>query len=434
MKIKLFLLSILGVFALTSCEDFLDEQPVSSLSKDNFYQDEPGMVTFSLAGAYALTRTAYLNEYLVSEQRTANSGLANPEGEWEQLNSNDVRSSNTLVNDYWDAQYAVLNSANFVIENIELLPEAMGKEQVKAEALYLRALMHFNLARNFNEFYYMNSTLTWEEAIDAPLTTASACYSSIIADLVAAIPSLPSSPKAGKASAGAAATLLADVYLTAGDKANAMSVLSDVIADSVYTLLPNFADNFNPDNEVHSESVYQICYIAEEESTGQDFSIEFSYDGFIGGANLPTDDLLSIWGVDVSNYLEYAGNDTRVLATAAELEGEIMNAKYGDDSEDWSGRDYYVYRYADVLLMYVESTLDGGSTSDADAIDRFNQVLSRATGTTVAGPITQDELLLQRRAEFAGENKYLYDLRRLGTGAPEKLEVPDRESSVRSGN
>ena len=74
----------------------------------------------------------------------------------------------------------------------------------------------------------------------------------------------------------------------------------------------------------------------------------------------------------------------------------------------------YILRYADVLLIYAEATMGGsGSTTDATALSAYNQVHTRA-GLLPVTAINIDELLRERKCEFAFEGDYWFDVQRQG--------------------
>jgi hypothetical protein len=74
----------------------------------------------------------------------------------------------------------------------------------------------------------------------------------------------------------------------------------------------------------------------------------------------------------------------------------------------------YILRYADVLLIYAEAVLAGGaSTADAAALKAFNAVHNRA-GLTSLTSITQNDILHERKVEFAFEGDYWFDIQRQG--------------------
>ena len=79
-----------------------------------------------------------------------------------------------------------------------------------------------------------------------------------------------------------------------------------------------------------------------------------------------------------------------------------------------TGINTYMIRYSDVLLTYVEATMGNStSTADANAITQFIRVRKRAGLTTPVSSISQDDLLRERRVEFAFEGQFWYDILRL---------------------
>jgi len=75
----------------------------------------------------------------------------------------------------------------------------------------------------------------------------------------------------------------------------------------------------------------------------------------------------------------------------------------------------HVIRYSDVLLTYAEAVMviQGGVASDPTALDAFNQVRTRA-GLTAMDSFNADDMLQERRAEFAFEGQRWFDLLRSG--------------------
>ena len=77
-------------------------------------------------------------------------------------------------------------------------------------------------------------------------------------------------------------------------------------------------------------------------------------------------------------------------------------------------------RLADVYLIYAEAILgNNGSTSDAEALKYFNKVRTRA-GVDPVAMINIDDVLKERRIEFAFEGQYWLDLVRLSYWNPAK--------------
>lgn len=92
--------------------------------------------------------------------------------------------------------------------------------------------------------------------------------------------------------------------------------------------------------------------------------------------------------------------------------------KYWDENAESTGKsgaNIPVYRYADVLLMCAEAkaTLDGGSTSDAIAVDAYFQVRHRALPNEARPTsITVDQVLKERAWELCYEFTGWYDMLR----------------------
>jgi hypothetical protein len=92
-----------------------------------------------------------------------------------------------------------------------------------------------------------------------------------------------------------------------------------------------------------------------------------------------------------------------------------------------TGINTMILRYADVLLIFAEATLGtNASTSDAAALSAFNKVRTRA-GLSSKTTITADDILKERRVEFAFEGDYWFDVQRQGfTKAKQIIEAQDR--------
>jgi hypothetical protein len=87
--------------------------------------------------------------------------------------------------------------------------------------------------------------------------------------------------------------------------------------------------------------------------------------------------------------------------------------KAGATNQD-AGNNIYLLRLADVYLCYVEACIgSGSSTSDALALDVFGRVRARAGLGTSATAITYDQLIRERRVEFALEGVNFFDIKRM---------------------
>jgi hypothetical protein len=131
----------------------------------------------------------------------------------------------------------------------------------------------------------------------------------------------------------------------------------------------------------------------------------------------------------VSNnlYAGYAANDTRRSPTFHTSQftytgityTQPFYRKYLDTTRipasrfDW-GINFIAIRYTDILMLKSECILRGAPGSRATDVDAVvNQVRARAGQPAIAN-VTLDQLLQERRKEFANEGSRWFDLQRSG--------------------
>jgi hypothetical protein len=234
-------------------------------------------------------------------------------------------------------------------------------------------------------------------------------------------------PAKGRANKGAAKSLLGKVYLTMGDKPNAVLLLKDVVdtyGGSKYDLLPTFASLWGNTTAQKNtkESIFEIQYLG---GVGNPYSIfwpgfapfeNFSITKYGGGMNMVTDDL----------YNEYEATDPRrdlSFYTGYTKAGVFVPIKFNkkwvdltaplDGGGEACNNNFMVLRYADVLLLLSEAT------GDAQYLNRVRaRVGLPAFGTGSYPSATYPTLDLaiehERRMEFALEYQRFFDLKRTG--------------------
>ena len=106
----------------------------------------------------------------------------------------------------------------------------LAKNRIKGEALFLRSLMYYHLAIAYGNIpLQIKPYVQGEELVQV---SASEIYNQLINDLNIAEEALPESyseGETGRATKGAAATLLAKVQLTLGQKSEAETVLRRIV-------------------------------------------------------------------------------------------------------------------------------------------------------------------------------------------------------------
>lgn len=94
----------------------------------------------------------------------------------------------------------------------------------------------------------------------------------------------------------------------------------------------------------------------------------------------------------------------------------------------------FILRYADVLLIYAEAVLNGGaSTSDGTALAAYNAVHTRAELPPVAS-FTLDDLLHERKVEFAFEGDFWFDIQRQGLAKASEMVSKQERGTIADNN
>lgn len=409
---------------ITSCEDdFLEPALSSAINGGSYYNNATELETAVVNmydGLQGVNSTsagdnhATQVEFYLTEMRSDNTRTKAQEGEAAQFESFAVEATNGIVADYYRSFYNVIFRANLVLANLEAAGTSAA--QFEAEAKFVRAYAYFNLVRLYGDIPLVTS-LTGPADTDLAYTRVASddVYDLIQADLNAAISGLDNTYRTRASKAGAQA-LLAKVELTRGNYGEARSLLESVVATGNYSLESNFHDVFY--DEDNSETIFSIGY----ETGGidsQNFSAEWlNAVGRTSGVNYVTADVRTAFDT-------YGGNRTAVSFRQDESQAtEYQVAKYFPNGElgpqyasdpTKAGNDWIVLRYADVLLMHVESILAGSNaTTDAAALASFQAVRDRAGLPIAVTEVTKDMLLNERRVELAFENHRLFDLMRMG--------------------
>ena len=445
MKLNIITTGIL-LFTLSSCEDFLDVVPETTLSTASFFQSEEDFEQ-AVGGIYAPLQDLYERDWIMTEMRSDNTffifDVANrgPKPE-EDVATFMVESNNRNVEDQWSYNYLIISRANQVLDAIrEVEFDESAKDNLTGQAYFLRAFAYFDLVKNFGAVPLFLEPATSYAGTFKAKSPVEDIYDQIIADATAATELLldKENQMPGRVTSSAAHTLLGDVYIRLERWADAETALRPVTTMG-YSLLPEYADIFRPTNKGNEEMIFEVEYT---EGTSQPLYSSFPYwflpelsDPSVitgvspaspngnGAMNTPTPDLVAAYEDKV--------NDQRFAASIAFYTGpsplvgvtynhtpyinkyQHLHAVYNQTGQNWP-----IYRYAEVLLMLAESLNEQGKP--AEALQYLNQVRSRAglEDITNANQSELSEIILhERRIELAFENKRWDDLVRKGLAVP----------------
>ena len=188
------------------------------------------------------------------------------------------------VNDYlnrkWISLYNGAQRANDVLRTLALVTDGSIPEdevvQIKAEAIFLRAVFHFEAAKLWRNIPYVDETVSFGNANYSVSNVEKPIWPLIEGDFQFAVDNLTSTkPEAGRANSWAAKAFLAKVFMFQHKYPEAKTLLDDIIANGVtaqgekYGLLPNYADNFNAMKKNSLESVFAAQMSVYDNSNGQ---------------------------------------------------------------------------------------------------------------------------------------------------------------------
>lgn len=434
-QFRFFMLYLLAVVALTSCEDALLEEP-KTIAAELFY-NTPSEVETAVNAIYNPIRSSRAEQIAILDAHTDwgyGRGSRAQYNDFAGFNANNINNAGLR----WNSFYLSIRNANLVIKNA---PEgtAISQEDIDkyvAEAKFLRALCYFDLVRNWSGVPLRTEDNL--EQIDLERSSVDEVYELIISDLTEAEAVLGDLPyQIGRPTTWAAKTLLADVYLFRGRYQDARDKAEEVIQSSKFSLVPVSSvedlrwDLFGPEITTTPEEIFYLKY-AREMSQG-------NYLLWI--LNHPSTGLYNFGGAyahyslsDNPFMVNWDDNDLRKgLWDPAEFglgPNTLVSGKYTDPAavdNSGAGNDLPIYRYAEVLLIFAEADARVANEPTVDAMEALNKVHRRAYGEDPTNASAIDfkiedynfdtfiDLVLQERAyEFIFEGKRWLTLKRTG--------------------
>ena len=448
LKYNMIAIALLG-FSFSSCSDFLEQNPQTDLSENDFYKTADDILS-AVNGVYSSLQEGdiYGNWYVFGEIPSDNtrnqlSGSVTTQNEFDQFY---IDTQNSMIANFWKAAYKVINRTNTVlgrIDGIEINTELANR--YKLECKFIRALMYFNLVRVYGDVPLVLKEISISESYDILREPKENVYNQIIADLKEAqdLPVSYSTAEDGRATQGAAKALLANVYMTLHKYAEAETILAEIINSGRYSLLENtpgslnidgYKNVFSPVNHNSKEGIFEIQFLKGGYGEGSNYANNFAPEnsgtnvvavGGTGGNNIPEMDIYNAYEEgdlrrDFSMSLGYYDNRKNNEWVESRYVCKFMDVPYQNND---ASNNYPVIRYADVILMYAEALNQNGKT--AEACKYLNMTRRRGFGyqTTETSPVdlqttdkAQFALMVEqeRRVELAFENHRWFDLIRTG--------------------
>lgn len=381
-------------------------------------------------------------------------------------------SERNMFNENWKAYYSAIFRCNKLLskmDQIDWKDDTEYKNYIEAQARFLRAYMYFDMVRIWENIPLI--TIPTEENL--PQAPVDDVYKLIAEDLVFASGATSDSYSAawaekndGRVNKWAAKALLARVYLfytgyyNKSDlvgivsKSDVLNGLEDIIQNGGYQLLEDYATmwpgsasykkNLEKDETKYagkgnSETVFAIKYNYTSNYDGQTDGnhwlvmlglrqvTAYPYSKGWGACTVPTEFWnafdakderrdLSIINItnekitaEIKDQREYTGfSNKKYTPISTIVNGKVMDAVEALGAVNFmigQYQDYVSIRYADVLLMAAE-------LGSGNAQTYFDRIRKRAG--LASKPVTQENIMNERRYEFAFEGHRFFDVLRMG--------------------
>lgn len=382
---------------------------------------------------------------------------------------------------YWKANFEVIKRANILLKNIDRCGMSEEKASaMKAEAIAIRALMYCNLTSVFRDVPYLTEPLTLAQA-QAPKTPKAEIAEAIIKDLKDNVSKLPSkgSESAGRMCREAGYAILGRIALFNQKWDEAISAYDQVIGKvSLFKSgdgsdpAKNFADLFTEANENAPEVLLSIHYKGPGLSEGQTFGVcwQAPMNAIEASLNL-AEDFYCTDGKPWNKSSVYEGPSSYLAASEDWKHWENRDPRFygtlwvtgmlwNGSAPSWNparssvairkwytpeevanehdaSLDYYVIRYAEVLLSMAEAKMEKGAPQ-SEVTKYINEVRARVNMPSVesveGAALSKEELRAvvrhERRVELAFEDLRFADLYRWGEFKNSLQRIKDDEASM----
>jgi hypothetical protein len=443
---KLSILALGALALLASC-NFLEKEPLVSLTPENFFTSAADAEA-SLTSCYdALQSSGAYGQDLITMGEMPSDNCASTNGDVNALDKIIWTPSTSQVTNVYRQGYVGVNRANIVLKYVPTITmDTARRRQILGEARFVRALSYFNLVRAYGGVPLRLTPTESGAPADVNLARATAdeVYNQVIADLQSAAIQMPAaqSNNRNRATRNSANALLARVQLTRRNWTAAQAAATKVLASNIQ--LGSFKSLFPAENK-GDESLFEIQYAGSADGGNgiPDLVLPYPIATYpFPKYNIPTTELLAyadtvndrrwaftgiimapngtdVVGRDHASYIDGKPGPPKPSVNSSNDIGPFV-FKWTSAGNNFSSPDNtYVLRYAEVLLTYAEAANEQTGPTQ-DVLNRLNPVRERAglAALTLGSPqalskqALRNEIDRQRRLELAFEGQRWFDLLR----------------------
>lgn len=280
--------SALVILLLNACKnDFLEINDPNNPTEITYYTSvyNAQLAVNGVYGEFHDERLFFGELFYILQFSTGEAEYVHPESRYTDFNNYNYGPTNPLIGDYYSGWYRIVGRANNVIKGLNTMVETgafkgddlTAIQTMKGQCYFLRGLAYSYLVRSFGQLMPSNpgydpslpgviisdTILTTREQMYKERSSCGEVYDAIVKDFKMAESLLPVSwpeAEAGKATKGSAQAYLGETYVYLQDWTNAKKSFDKILANSQYTLMSNFADNFDYEHINNAESIFEVGF------------------------------------------------------------------------------------------------------------------------------------------------------------------------------
>lgn len=408
-----------------SCSKFLDKDIQGVYSTTQFYTTQNAAVEaatqayIELSFSNATANPLWVFGDIASDDAAIGNTGASPDGAT--IDNFSFLTTNSHLSNEWANLYKGVTACNLILANVPSINmDTAIRSRILGEARFLRAWYYFMLVNIYGDVPIVTTPLTPAQ-MQIPQSAQQTIYETVIEpDLISAIAALPAvytGTDVGRATNGAAASLLAKVYLYQ-EKWDSSLVYSNLVINSgKYALMNIYSQDFDANHKNNPESIFEVQMLGKQNPNVGNALNQWFAPQTVGGyyCNAPNANFVAEFeqtplGV-YDPRLDYTvgrdstlWNNGQLYLSSWSPQTGYLTRKYQEPLTEapiigQGNCDYLAIRYADVLLFNAEALNEIGQLTQA--VIPLNQVRARA------------------------RNSYLYDSTLIGHGTVPPGLLPD---------
>lgn len=435
-KLLIYSLPVVITASLSSCNDFLELNPISQATTANAYQTASDAEA-AITGVYdSFSQDYYIwDNVMLEDVRSDNYYAGGDNNDFIQMDKLQITPTNSKIYSEWSSLYNAILKANVVIQKVPQITDSKlsdtRKTQIIGEAYFLRAYHYFQLVKLWGGVPLITEPMASTDpgVTNVARSTEDQVYDQIVADLQIAVTNLPdtysndASVNKARATKGAANALLAKVYAQrpTPDYSKVLEYCNAVINSPAQYSLIDYNYLFDGNHYNNAESIMEIQFNGGTEANwGPQMLLPPSLTGDTWRKFVtPSKDLVRTFDSEGDSIRKHASILFENAPWADEywsltVGGSIPFAYKWKSANGWASTNrQYIFRLGDIILLKAEALNELGRTAEAKTeLDKIRSRVNLSPSTATSQADLRLAIEKERRLELAQEAQRWDDLRR----------------------